>query len=91
LSRFVAATTPGCRPVIRPNWDYFDRSLPRTAVQLITIGTITRCAGDPKAASGPNPAGCPTNLALLRSIDWQRMRALMESAVITPAGRDAAR
>ncbi len=77
LSRFVPATTPNCRPVIRPNWDYFDRSLPRTAIQLITIG-LRECTNDPKVASGSNPAGCPTNLALLRSLDWEQMKALMD-------------
>lgn len=78
LSRFVAATTPGCRPVIRPNWDYFDRSLPRTAIQLITIGSIDECVGDPKAVSGPNRYGCPTNVALLQNLDWEQWKALID-------------
>jgi hypothetical protein len=76
LARFVAATTPGCRPVIRPNWDYFDRSLSRSAVQLITIWN--RCVDSKKSASDPDPAGCPTNNALLESLDWNKVRALMD-------------
>lgn len=78
LSRFGAATTPGCHPVIRPNWDYFDRSLPRSAIQLITIGAIDECLGDPKAASGPNRYGCPTNVALLQNLDWEQWKALIK-------------
>jgi hypothetical protein len=85
LSRFVPATTPNCRPVIRPNWDYFDRSLPRTEIQLITIG-LRECSNDLNVASGPNPAGCPTNLALLRSLDWESVKALMERGG-DPVGR----
>lgn len=77
LSRFVPATTPNCRPVIRPNWDYFDRSLPRTAIQLITIG-LRGCTDNAKVASRPNPAGCTANLALLRSLDWEQVKALMD-------------
>jgi hypothetical protein len=84
-ARFVPATTPSCRPVIRPNWDYFDRSLPRTAIQLITIG-LRECSDERKVASGPNPAGCPTNLTLLRSLDWEPVKALMDPGG-EPAGR----
>jgi hypothetical protein len=29
-------------------------------------------------AGDPNPAGCPANNALLESLDWNKVRALMD-------------
>jgi hypothetical protein len=78
LSLIVPADTPGCRPVVRRNWDYFDRALPRTAFQVVTVGMIGRCIDDKAAASSKRLTGCPMNLAFLTSIDWERVRALMD-------------
>jgi hypothetical protein len=75
LVSFVPVGTPRCRPVIRPNWKYFDRTLPRTAIQLLTVG-VSDCP-EQKPSTDGNPAGCPANMALLRSLDWEKVKAIM--------------
>jgi hypothetical protein len=75
LVSFVPVGTPRCRPVIRPNWKYFDRTLPRTAIQLLTI-MVSDCPGRKPSKDG-NPAGCAANMALLHSLDWEKVKAIM--------------
>lgn len=76
LVSFVPAGTPRCRPVIRPNWDYFDRTLPRTAIQLLTVW-VRDCPGQKPSKDGA-PYGCPANMALLQSLDWEKVKAIMD-------------
>ena len=76
LASFVPAGTPHCRPIIRPNWNYFDRSLPRTAIQLITV-EAGDCPGRKPPADGA-PYGCPANMALIHSLDWDKITAIMD-------------
>lgn len=78
LVRFGAAGAPGGRPVIRPNWDYFNRSLPRSAVQLITIGDIDLCVASRKFKDSPNRYGSTANMALLESLDWNKVWELVD-------------
>jgi hypothetical protein len=30
-----------------------------------------------KSSNDGNPAGCPANMALLHSLDWERVKAIM--------------
>jgi hypothetical protein len=78
MSRLVPLDTPGCLPVVRPNWSYFDRALPRTSIQVITIGMIGRCVDELKPTGATRTWGCPVNLALLRSVDWDKVRSLLD-------------
>ena len=66
-----------CVPIVRPNRQYFDRRLPRSAVQLITIMRIDQCT-DKLSSGSPAAAGCATNIAMLRTVDWHTVKAQMD-------------
>lgn len=77
--------SPGCRQIVRTNWDYFDLALPRTAPQLLYIRDFGRCVrvnGD-QLASRPvdrwdaPPQGCVQHAQMWREVDWDRIVALV--------------
>jgi hypothetical protein len=68
--RFQIGASPDCRPLVRPNWAFFDRRLPRSAPQVLLVNDIGRCFENRKSTS---PSGCPTNLKLLESLDRQAL------------------
>jgi len=80
-ARFRAVPSPGCHPLARPNYAYFNKSLPRSAVQVIMVRGITRCfdTADPsnRAANDPLPSGCRANRALVETIDKAALRGLV--------------
>jgi hypothetical protein len=60
---------------VRPNYQFFDASLPRSAPQLLMIADAKRChenLRDPQALT--LPSGCAANRALLDS--WDRQAVL---------------
>ncbi len=61
----------GCRPVVRPNYAYFDSKLPRSAPQVVVIWAYERCV-DRKSTM---VSGCAANTKLLETLDW---KAVME-------------
>jgi hypothetical protein len=64
-----------CRALLKPNWDYFDPKLPRSAPQVVMIAAFTRClTKDSMAATSPR-GGCVINRALVNSMDWDAVRA----------------
>ena len=70
--RFRNGVAEGCVPIVRPNWEYFSRALPRSAPQLVVVGGIARCFDKAAESRGRNTAaGCPANLQLLRTLDKQ--------------------
>lgn len=66
----VVDKTSECQPLVRPNWAFFDRSLPRSAPQVLLISGIGSCFDGPKWTA---PGGCPVNLKLLESIGRQAL------------------
>ena len=61
-----SAPAPGCVPIVRPNWAYYDAKLPRTAPQLLVIDRFAGCFDHPV----PNvPGNCAANKALLETLD----------------------
>jgi hypothetical protein len=78
-ARFRAVPSPGCHPLARPNYGYFDRSLPRSAPQAVLIRGYARCFDTADAynrqANDPRPAGCRANRALVQGIDNDAIRA----------------
>jgi hypothetical protein len=64
---------------VRPNYAYFDKSLPRSAPQVVLITGITRCfdVADKynRAANDPGPSGCRANRALVETMDKDAIRA----------------
>src|SRR5262245_9392795 len=67
-----------CAALLRPNWDYFDPKLPRSAPQVVMIMRFTRClAKDSMALTTPR-GGCVINRALVNSLDWDAVRAWLD-------------
>lgn len=66
----IVGATSECRPLVRPNWAFFDRRLPRSAPQVLLVSDIGRCFDGYKRTS---PGGCPVNLKLLESLGRQAL------------------
>ncbi len=79
------ASQPGCRQIVRTNWDYFDLALPRTAAQILLIGEFGRCVtvnGDTLASRPIDrwdspPQGCVQHAQMWREADWAKIAALV--------------
>ncbi|MCC7010252.1 MAG: hypothetical protein IT184_15705 [Acidobacteria bacterium] len=69
----AAAPSP-CRALVKPNWAYFDKTLPRSAPQVLMIGSFTRCLTAQSMAE-TGRGGCVINRALIDSLDWTAVRA----------------
>ena len=67
-----------CRALLRPNWEYFDPKLPRSAPQVLMIGAFTRCLTKESMALTSPRGGCVINRALLNSMDWDAVRAWLD-------------
>jgi hypothetical protein len=64
-----------CRALVRPNDQFFDPSLPRSAPQLLLIANAKRCHEDLRDPQSLTtlPSGCAANRALLESWDRQAL------------------
>lgn len=79
------ASAPGCRQVVRTNWDYFDLTLPRTAPQILYVREFGRCvsvAGDqlvsrPITRWDTPPQGCVQHARIWREADWAQIALLV--------------
>ena len=78
-ARFTTVATAGCRPLVRPNYGYFNAALPRSAPQVVIITGIKRCFDTADKynleANSPNPSGCRANRALVETMDKDAIRA----------------
>jgi hypothetical protein len=71
--RFRAGTAPGCLPLVRPNWQYFNKALPGSAPQLIVVNANAQCfdkTPDPTVRNTPG-GGCAANRQLIHALDRQ--------------------
>ncbi len=76
--RVLAGAPPSCRPLVRPNADYFDATLPRSSPQVLMVSMFTRCL-EPESLRATAPrGGCVINRALLESMDWDAVRAWLD-------------
>jgi hypothetical protein len=80
-----ASSAPGCREIVRTNWDYFDQSLPRSAPQILLLRDFGRCVkvdGD-RLVSAPitrwnaPPQGCVQHAQMWREADWTKIASLV--------------
>jgi hypothetical protein len=63
---------------VRPNPDYFDATLARTAPQVVMVSMLTRCL-QPESLKVTTPrGGCVINRALVESMDWDAVRAWLD-------------
>ena len=78
-ARFTTVASAGCVPLVRPNYAYFNKALPRSAPQVVIITGIKRCFDTADKynveANSPNPSGCPANRALVETMDKDAIRA----------------
>jgi hypothetical protein len=78
-ARFRTVPSAGCHPLVRPNYAYFNKALPRSAPQVVIITPITRCFDTAnkynREANSSSPAGCRANRALIETLDQDAMRA----------------
>ena len=79
------ASAPGCRQIVRTNWDYFDLTLPRTTPQILFVRDFGRCVtvnGDQLVSRPINrwdapPQGCVQHAQIWREVDWTKIAALV--------------
>lgn len=79
------SSAPGCRQIVRTNWEYFDLTLPRTAPQILIVRNFGRCAkvsGDqlesaPVTRWDAPPQGCVQHAQMWREADWDAFAALV--------------
>jgi hypothetical protein len=66
-----------CRPLVKPNPDYFDPKLPRSAPQVVMLSLFTRCL-DSRSTKNTTRAGCTINRELVNTMDWDAVRAWLD-------------
>lgn len=79
------ASAPGCRQIVRTNWDYFDLTLPRTTPQSLFIRDFGRCVtvsgdqivGRPIDRWDHPPQGCVQHAQMWREADWTKIVSLV--------------
>jgi hypothetical protein len=75
--RPAAGAPAACRALVRPNWEYFDPALPRSAPQVLMVTGYTRCLTKQSLAE-TSRGGCVINRALMSSLDWDAVRAWLD-------------
>lgn len=78
-TRFRTSPGPGCVPLVSPNYEFFDKSLPRSAPQVLIVTPIERCFNTAdkynQEANSELPAGCPANRRLVETVDRDALLA----------------
>jgi len=78
-ARFRGVPAAGCEPLVRPNYAYFNKALPRSVPQVVVITPIGRCFDTAdkfnREANSPSPAGCRANRGLIETLDKAALRA----------------
>lgn len=75
--RLLAGAPSTCRALVRPNADYFDAKLPRSAPQIVMLSQYTRCLTS-ASLTAKSRGGCVVNRALVDSMDWDAVRAWLD-------------
>ncbi len=77
-ARFTTVAAAGCRPLVRPNYGYFNAALPRSAPQVVIITGIKRCFDTADKynldANSPSPSAGAAPIARW-SRRWTRTRS----------------
>ena len=75
-ARFSTTPAAGCHPLVRPNYDYFDKTVPRSAPQVVIITPIARCFDMAnRHNSDLTSVGCLANRGLIETLDKEAIRA----------------
>jgi hypothetical protein len=77
--KFRTVASAECQALVRPNYGYFSKTVPRSTPQVVIIRPIARCFDTAdkfnRDANSPSPAGCRANRGLIETIDKQALRA----------------
>ena len=71
--KFRIAPADDCVPLVRPNDNFFNQALPRTAPQVVVVFAIESCT-----ARTLLPGGCAANRALVETLDVDAIRAWLQ-------------
>jgi len=78
-AKFRPGLSAGCVAIVRPNYQYFNPALPRSAPQVLSITPVERCFDTANKynseATSKSPAGCAANRALIQTMDKDAIRA----------------
>ncbi|HSJ42796.1 MAG TPA: hypothetical protein VK955_17345 [Xanthobacteraceae bacterium] len=78
-AKFPLTPSADCQPLVRPNYAYFNKTLPRSTPQVLLITGMTRCFNTAdkynRDANSTSPAGCRANRALVETVDKNALRA----------------
>ena len=78
-AKFPTTPSAECHPLVRPNYAYFNKALPRSAPQVVIITGTSRCFDTAdkynRDANSTSPAGCRANRALVETMDKGAIRA----------------
>ena len=72
----VEPDTPGARPLVVPNPNYLDRSLPKTAMQLVSVPAAGHYAA--QVGKGLKDIGTIVPAAVIEQLDWKALAARMK-------------
>ena len=72
----VEAGSPGARPLVVPNPDFFDKSLPQTAMQLVSVPEAGYVESEFKKGGTTPTVKVP--MAVLEQMDWRAVAAMMK-------------
>ena len=77
--KFRPGLSAGCVAIVRPNYQYFNPALPRSAPQVLSITPVARCFDTAnkynQSANSKSSAGCPANRKLVETMDKDAIRA----------------
>ncbi len=76
--KIVPVGTPGCRRIVEANLGLFKPTLPRSAIQLLTVENIEWCRKEVAGSTRKTVGDCAANLKVVRQLDWQRVAGLLE-------------
>jgi hypothetical protein len=78
-ARFRPGLSAGCAAIVKPNYQYFNAALPRSAAQVLSITPVARCFDTANKynseATSTSPAGCAANRKLIETMDKDAIRA----------------
>jgi len=72
----VEAGSPGARPLVVPNPDFFDKSLPQTAMQLVSVPEAGYVESEFKKGGTTPTVKVP--MAVLEQMDWRAVATMMK-------------
>jgi hypothetical protein len=76
--RALVGAPPSCRPLVRPNAEYFDAKLPRSSPQVVMVSMFERCLRPESLKATIPRGGCVINRAVVESMDWDAVRAWLD-------------